>query len=594
MMGELWGMIRQSGVLRLQPPSRLRSVYLTAVLAAAGALGVAGCQSGGATHVAAPGKQSRHLVVVANPLAAKAGMEVLERGGSAADAAVAVQAVLSLVEPQSSGIGGGTFMTWYDAAHRTVTAINGRETAPAGATADMFLDAHHLPLTRAAAVLSGRSTGVPGALAALDLLHRQHGRLPWKNLFGRAEQLATDGFIVSPRLARFIAAPWPQPNSPDPQRYFARADGSRLQAGDVLRNPAYAATLHEIAAGGINAFYRGHIAADIVARLHQEPLPGSLSMEDMAGYQPIETPALCHAWRHYQVCVPPPPAGGAAVLETLLLLEHTDIASRGPHDARAWLELAQAERLMYADRDRYFADPDFVRVPVDGLLDANYIAARALLIADQISPQAPAAGVPPGAPNPGPDHTPEPGGTSHLVIIDDAGNVLSMTTTVESIFGSGRMVDGFFLNNQLTDFSFAPLDTQGRPAANAVAARKRPRSAMSPVIVLDEHGNVVAATGSAGGPAIISYVVKTLVAALDWHLSISDAVALPNLVARGNGFAADVAKLDPAVVADLARHGLPLEPGDYEESGVQAALVQPDGQLIGAADPRREGVALGH
>ena len=476
------------------------------------------------------------MVVAANPLAAKTGLEVLRRGGTAADAAVAVQAVLALVEPQSSSLSGGAFISYYDARSAQVISYNGRETAPAGATPDMFLGKDGKPLPFFTAVLSGRSTGVPGALAALELLQKEHGKLAWRDLFGDAWQLASSGFTVSPRLAGMIASRAPQASQPDALRYFSKPDGTRLVAGDVLRNPAYAATIERIAREGTHAIYYGPIAEDIVRRVHEGEYPGTLSLSDLAHYRPQESASLCHPWQSYVICVPPPPAGGIGLLEAMLLLADTDIARRGADDPVAWVEIGEAERLMYADRDRYVGDPDFVHVPVAGLLDADYIRSRAALIGDRMSPIAPQAGTPPGAEAMGPDHTVEPGGTTHYIIVDAFGNVVSMTTTVESIFGSGRMVDGFFLNNQLTDFSFAPLDGDGRPAANAVAPNKRPRSAMSPAIVLDGQGHFVAAAGSAGGPAIIAYVTKTLIAALDWNMPMRDAVALPNLIAHGANF----------------------------------------------------------
>jgi gamma-glutamyltranspeptidase/glutathione hydrolase len=534
------------------------------------------------------------MVVAANPLAAKAGLEVLRRGGTAADAAVSVQAVLALVEPQSSSLSGGAFITYYDAQTAQVRAYNGRETAPAGATPDMFLGADGKPLPHATAMLSGRSTGVPGALAALELLQQEHGRLAWRDLFSDAWQLASGGFTVSPRLAGMIASRAPQASAPDVIRYFSKAGGTRLVAGDLLTNPAYAASIERIAREGTRALYYGPIAEDIVRRVHEGEYPGTLSLADMANYRPIESPALCRPWQIYLVCTSPPPAGGIGLLQGLLLLADTDIARRGPQDPIAWVELGEAERLMYADRDRYVGDPGFVKVPVAGLLDTAYLHERAALIGDRIAPIPPKAGLPPGADAMAADHTPEPGGTTHFIIVDAGGNVVSMTTTVESIFGSGRMVDGFFLNNQLTDFSFEPTDDDGRPAANAVAPNKRPRSAMAPAIVLDARGHFVAAAGSAGGPAIIAYVMKTLVAALDWNLPMRDAVALPNLIAHGASFTGEPDKFGPALMQALAARALNVQTSQYEESGLTGLKVLPDGTLDGGADPRREGVALGY
>jgi gamma-glutamyltranspeptidase/glutathione hydrolase len=538
--------------------------------------------------------ESHAMVAAANPLAARAGLDVLRAGGSAADAAVAIQAVLGLVEPQSSGLGGGAFIVYYDAQTRVVSAYGGRETAPAGAAPDMFLDADRHPFDYAKAVLSGRSTGVPGAVAALALMQREHGRLQWSELFAAAQHLATDGFVVSPRLAGFIVSRAPQTAAPDVIRYFSKADGSRIVAGDVLKNPAYAATVQRLANEGPRALYAGEIAADIVRRVHEDPLPGSLTLEDLAHYEPVESAALCHGWRMLRVCTPPLPSGGVDVLEGLLLLEHTDIATRGPADPIGWVELGEAERLLYADRNRYVGDPNFVEVPLAGLLDPAYVANRARLIGERVAATAPGPGRPPGALALGPDHSLEPGGTTHFVIRDAAGNVVSMTTTVESIFGSGRMVDGFFLNNQLTDFSFLPTDAAGHPVANAVAPGKRPRSAMSPTIVLDGRDRFVEAVGSAGGPAIISYVIKTLIATRDWHLSMQDAIALPNLVARDASFSAEVAKFAPDLVTALQARGLDVHLGQYEESGLQGIELDTHGALEGGADPRREGVVLSY
>ena len=401
------------------------------------------------------------MVSAANPLAAEAGLKVLRAGGSAMDAAVAIQAVLGLVEPQSSGLGGGAFLVYYDARNRTTTAYDGREVAPAGAGPDLFLDKDGQPLPFFTAVLSGRSTGAPGAVAMLALAHKQHGDKPWGTLFGDAERLADEGFTVSPRLAAMIVSRAPQTGAPDIVAYFSRPDGTRLRAGDTLKNPAYAQTLRRLAAEGPSALYAGPIAADIAARVRQDPIPGSLSVADIAAYRPHAAPALCRPYRIYVVCTANDPSGGSALLEGLGLLERTDIAARGPADAEAWSEFAQATRLMYADRDRYVGDPAFVSVPTEGLLDPAYLDARARLIAPVAGP-APGPGQPRGAPLAGADRTVEPGGTSHFVVVDARGDVASMTTTVESIFGSGRMADGFVLNNQLTDFSFSPRRPDGR------------------------------------------------------------------------------------------------------------------------------------
>ena len=583
----------------------LTGITLVLIGAAAGTLFLPGCQTPAPTPApaapassAAPapvaGGPRTAMVVAANPLAAKAGLAILRKGGTAADAAVAVQAVLALVEPQSSSLSGGAFITYFDARSGEVRAFNGRETAPAGATPDMFLGSDGKPLPFFTAVLSGRSTGVPGALAALEQLQHEHGKLAWRDLFDEAEHLSADGFTVSPRLAGMIASRLPQASAPDAVRYFSKSDGTRLVAGDLLRNASYASVIRRLALEGTRALYYGPIAEDIVRRVHEGEYPGSLSLEDMARYRPVESAALCRPWQGYVVCGPPPPAGAGGVLQALLMLEHTDIAPRNAADPIAWVEMGEAERLMYADRDHYVGDPTFVKVPLGGLLDAGYVQDRASLIGERIAARAPGPGTPPGAGAVGPDHTVEPGGTTHFIILDGFGNVVSMTTTVESVFGSGRMVDGFFLNNQLTDFSFEPVDETGHPAANAVAPGKRPRSAMSPMVVLNGQGHFVAAAGSAGGPAIIAYVLKTLIASLDWNMSMRDAVALPNLIAHGARFTGETDKFGPALVEGMKLRGLDVQPVQYEESGLTGLRVLSDGTLDGGADPRREGIAVGY
>ena len=532
------------------------------------------------------------MVAAANPEAVEAGLAVLRRGGSALDAAVAIQATLGLVEPQSSGVGGGAFLSWYDPKTRKVTAYDGREFAPAGASRDMFLKPDGTPMSYAEALMSGRSAGTPGAIAMLYMAHKDHGRLPWSALFDDSVKLAETGFLVGPRLVRWLAYPLPQKASADVIGYFKEPDGSALKAGDRLKNPAYAETLRLIAAKGPDALLKGRIAADIVARLAREPLPGSMTLADLAAYAPIREPALCRPYRVWTVCAPPAPSGGPATLEGLGLLENTDIATRGPTDPVAWFELAQAERLMYADDLRYIGDPAFVKAPVDGLLDRGYLADRARLIGDTAGP-APAPGHPAGAPVRGPDATQEPGGTSSFVVVDRWGAVVAMTTTVESVFGDARMVDGFFLNNQLTDFSFSPFDKDGTPAANAPAPRKRPRSSMSPIIILDKDGRFVAAMGSPGGTSIPAYVLKGVVGALDWKLPLPETLALPNLIANGDRYIGETKRFPPAVLAGLAARGIVLQAGfGAEDSGLHAVIARPGG-LEGGADPRREGVARG-
>ena len=528
-------------------------------------------------------------VVAANPVAAKAGLEILRKGGSAVDAAVAVQAMLGLVEPQSSGVGGGAFLVHYDAETGEVTVLNGRETAPAGATPDMFLDAAGKPLPFRQAVRSGRSTGVPGAMKMLEAAHGRFGKLPWSELFTPAIRAAADGFTVSPRMAQFVKLGFQPAETPDLVALFSREDGTPLQAGDTFRNPAYAHVLERMAKEGARVLYEGEIAQAIVNRTHAPPLPGTMTLQDLATYQPLWQDPICGKFRVYRVCVPPPPSSGVALLQMLAILDHTDIAERGPDDPQAWFLFAEASRLMYADRDRYVGDPAFVKVPVSAMLDPAYVRTRAQLIGDHAGP-APKAGTFAGVAR-AQDATTEVPGTSHFVVMDSTGDVVSMTTTVESFFGSGRVVQGFVLNNQLTDFSFRPRDAYG-PAANAVAGGKRPRSSMTPVIVLDESGHFVAAVGSPGGNAILAYVAKTLVGVLAWHMSMQDAIDLPNLIARGADFGGEVGKFPPAVIEGLRARGIELKPGRGEASGLHGLLRGPDGHLNGGADPRREGVVL--
>ncbi|AYV45114.1 gamma-glutamyltransferase [Caulobacter flavus] len=585
---------------------RLPVLAALAVLTACG--GIAGCATQAGPQAAQPAAVApatgpktagsaaaynpRGMVVSANPLATEAGLRVLREGGSAVDAAVAVQAVLGLVEPQSSGLGGGSFMVFYDAKTGKVTAYDGRETAPAGATPALFLGEDGKPVSFVAAVLSGRSTGVPGAVAMLAQAQKEHGAIGWDRLFLDAEKLADQGFVVSPRLASMINGRSPQGQTADAAAYFTKPDGRRYQAGETLKNPAYAATVRRLAAEGASALYEGPLAEAIVAKLHEGERPSAMTLADLAAYKPRSADALCRPWKVYSVCVPNPSSSGVSLLQALLMLEHTDIAKRGPRDPIAWTQIAEAERVMYADRDRYVGDPAKVTVPVEGLLEPAYVKQRAKLIGETAGP-APSFGLPKGAPKVGPDTTIEPGGTTHFVIVDAAGNVVSMTTTVESIFGSGRMVGGFFLNNQLTDFNFAPTDKDGLPGANAVAGGKRPRSSMSPVVVLDGKGKFLAAVGSPGGSAILSYNLKAMVGVFDWGLSMQDAVALPNLVARGDTFSGEVNRFGPELTAALQARGVMVKEGQNENSGLHGVIVRPGGKLEGGADPRREGVAKG-
>jgi len=572
---------------------------LTAVLLLAGCQTVAPgpATAPGALEVDATPQTPPHpqavgpFVATANPLATEAGLAVLRRGGSAVDAAVAVQAVLGLVEPQSSGLGGGAFMMLFDAATGEVTAYDGRETAPASATGELFYE-DGKPLSFIDAVMSGRSTGAPGAVAMLAMAQAEHGVLPWSGLFGDAERLAREGFVVSPRLAGMIAADYPSGHTAWSEPYFTKPDGSRYVAGDVLKNPIYAETLATLAQGGADAFYRGPIAQQIVAAVASGPRPGGLTADDIAAYRPLERGALCRPFRIYVVCVPPPPSSGVAVLQLLAMAEDRPELAEGPQSLAAWTAFAQLQRLMYADRDRYVGDPAFVGVPVQGMLDEDYVAGRADLVDGLVAPAAP--GTPPGGILRGADATAEPSGTSHFFIVDAQGSAVSMTTTVESVFGSGRMAGGFFLNNQMTDFSFTPNEADGTPAANAPGPLKRPRSSMTPVIVLDSDGRLVGGLGSPGGSSILAYNAKALIGALVWGLPMQAAIDLPNLVARGTTVGADTDMFSAELRAGLSAAGIDLRPNATENSGIQGGLWRqgPSGWTWdGGADKRREGTA---
>ena len=536
---------------------------------------------------AAPAATARAGIAAANPYAVDAGLEILAAGGSAADAAVAIQAMLGLVEPQSSGVGGGGFMLYYDAASGKVTAFDGREAAPKAARADMFLQDNGEPMSYSDAVVSGRSTGVPGAIAMLGAAHARHGLLPWARLFEPAIRAAENGVVVPKRMARFANGDFPQSKEPDVRALFSRPDGSPVQAGDTFRNPKYAATLRRIASQGPRALLEPPLRDEIIARTHAGPRAGTLAAADFEAYQPRVSDALCGPYLAYVICVPPPPSSGVSLLQVLAILDRTDIASRGPADAQSWYLFAMASRLMYADRDQFVADPDFIPVPVRGMLEPHYISRRAALIGTQPGP-APAAGEPVPIER-GADATVEAAGTSHFVVRDGSGDLVSMTTTVESLFGSGRAVEGFMLNNQLTDFSYRPV-VDGKPVANAVAGGKRPRSSMAPVIVLDAAGAPVAALGSPGGSAILAYNAKTIVGLLAWKLPLQQAIDLPNVIARGDDYFGEVGKLAPGVADALAARGVAVKPGRGEESGLHGVVIDAAGQATGAADPRREGI----
>ena len=535
------------------------------------------------------GSTSGALVAAANPLAVDAGIEVLAAGGSAVDAAIAVQAVLGLVEPQSSGLGGGAFLVHYDAATGDVVTYDGREIAPRGATPDMFLDANGRPLDYTTAIRSGRSVGVPGAVAMLEMAHREHGRLPWRQPWQRAATIASEGFAVSPRLHQIIGAALERgPLPPSASRYLTVDGVKPLPIGARVVNPAYAKTVSAIADEGAKTFYSGAIAKEIVAAVGEGAIPGSLNAEDLRSYRPNKLEPICGNYRVYLVCgMRPPSSGGVAVLSVLGTLENFDLAGMGA-TTQGWHHFIEAQRLAYADRDMYVADDRFEAVPLAGLIDKDYLRSRAALIsADKVMARV-EAGDPPGSTRRGKDATGAVTGTSHFVVVDRRGNVVSMTTTVESLFGSLRMAGGFFLNNQLTDFSFKPVDDRGVPIANAVAPGKKPRSSMTPTIVFRD-GQFELAVGSPGGNNIIAYVSKSIIAMLDWNLSPQAAIDLPNMIARNN-LVVERGRADPALLEGLTAlgHDTSRSRGG-EGSGLHAVRRLSDGRLVGAADPRREG-----
>jgi gamma-glutamyltranspeptidase/glutathione hydrolase len=544
----------------------------------------------------------KFMVAAANPLAVDAGYRILRQGGSAIDAAIATQLVLTLVEPQSSGIGGGAFLMHYDG--KQVQAFDGRETAPAAADEHLFQDADGKPVSRVTGVVGGRSVGAPGVLRMLELAHRQHGKLAWKTLFTPAIELAEQGFPVSQRLHGLLA--WDQHIRKDPAAaaYFYDSQLQPRPVGYILKNPALAATLREIAAGGADAFYKGHIARDIAAKVRSHPTnPGLLTAQDIAGYQPKVRAPVCSDYRAFTVCgMPPPSSGGIAVAQMLGMFETRDMRALAPANGVPGPDavhlFSEVGRLAYADRNRYAADTDFVPLPGRGLpslIDKGYLARRAALIGARSMGEA-AAGTPPGMEVAwGRDNAIETPSTSHLVVVDGNGAGLSMTTTVEDAFGSRQMVDGFILNNQLTDFSFDSVDAEG-PVANRVQPGKRPRSAMSPTIVFDKaSGKLVLAVGSPGGPAIINYVAKVLVGTLDWGLDVQQAIALPNFGSRNGPTELEAGRFPPATIEALRSRGHAVRLGEQNSGLHGIARMQVHGVPLwfGGADPRREGVAKG-
>ncbi|BBB30654.1 gamma-glutamyltransferase [Neptunomonas japonica] len=538
-----------------------------------------------------------YMVAAANPLAAKAGYEVLKAGGSAADALVAVQVMLGLVEPQSSGLGGGAFLVYYDAKTKQVTTFDGRETAPLAATPALFQNADGSTMKFYDAVVGGRSVGTPGTVKLLESVHKRYGKQSWESLLKPAISQAQQGFIVSPRLAGSIAADAERLSRyPDTKAYFFNEDGSPLSAGQRLKNQKYADTLTTLAGNGADAFYNGKIAQDIVSRVRSAAdNPGVLSTRDFAAYQVKERPATCAPYHQYDVCGMGPPSSGALTVGQILgISSHFDLKSLGKDNPQSWQVIGDASRLAFADRGRYMADSDYVPMP-QGLLDPSYLAERAKLITlgTALSKEQVTAGEPAWGSTQkvalADDESIELPSTSHFVIADKEGNIVSMTTTIENGFGSRLMSNGFLLNNELTDFSFAS-HKNGYPIANRLEPGKRPRSSMSPSIVMKDDAPYMA-IGSPGGSRIIGYVANTLIAHFDWDMTIQDAINLPHLVNRFGTY-----DLEKGTSAEQFK--TPLETMGYKvnvrdlNSGIHAILLK-DNKLTGAADPRREGEVYG-
>ncbi|BCH25593.1 gamma-glutamyltransferase [Mesorhizobium sp. L-8-3] len=582
--------------------ARLRSLTLAALLAvlapaahAQQASDVVAPEGKSGITTRAPVHAGSQMVAAANPLAAQAGLAVLRDGGNAADALVAVQAVLGLVEPQSSGLGGGAFLTWYDASTGNVTTFDGRETAPAAATPNLFLGADGKPLEFFDAVVGGRSVGTPGVPRLLETVHARYGKRPWAGLFDRAIELGEKGFAVSARLNVLLVEDGGRlDQDPAARAYFFGSDGKPLATGTELANPDYAATLKAMAAGGADAFYKGAIAEKIVAAVQGHATnPGGLTLADLAGYEVKERSAVCAPYRGHQVCGMGPPSSGAIAIGQILgMIEPFDIATLGPDDPVSWRIIGDATRLAFADRERFVADSDFVTLP-KGLLDADYLKSRSALLRRDtaLGPDEASAGEPPWdkAELRIDGRSLEQPSTSHFTVVDKDGNIAAMTSSIENGFGSRMMAAGFLLNNQLTDFSFEP-EADGEAVANRVEAGKRPRSSMSPTIVLRD-GKPVFALGSPGGSRIIPYVATTIIALIDWKMDMQAAISLPHMVNRFGTYDLEAGTPAEGMADDLEALGYEVKVRDLN-SGLHGIAIDAGG-LTGGADPRREGVALG-
>jgi len=538
------------------------------------------------------GEAKKFLVAAANPLAVKAGVDILKAGGSAADAAVAVQTVLNMVEPQSSGIGGGSFILFWDNKAKKLTTYDGRETAPAAATERRFLTAEGKSMDRTTAVIGGHSVGVPGTLRVLELAQKKHGKLTWAKLFNPAIKIATDGFALSPRVHELIAGDRSLNKLEPAKSFFYQTDGTAKAVGTIIKNPAFAATLKTIATKGADAFYTGLIAADIVRAATTAAInPSDITLADLKSYKAIERAPICLPYRDRKVCgMAPPTSGGVGVLQTLAMLEPFDLAQMGPDSAKSQHVYIEASRLTFADRAVYIADPDLLPIPTAELLSPDYLKSRAQLIKlDQRMTTAEAGQLPKKAAlNWSPAASPEKKSTSHFSIVDADGNAVAMTTSIEGGFGSHVMVDGFLLNNTLTDFSYSDI-ASGKTVANAVGPNKRPRSSMAPTVVFDKDGKLEMVVGSPGGPAIVGFVAQTLIGMIDWNMTPQDAIALPHVVVFGN--AVNIEPELALIKAELEALGHQVRVGEFP-SGIHAIRITANG-LLGGADPRREGTVGG-
>ncbi|MBB4631276.1 gamma-glutamyltransferase [Sphingosinicella soli] len=533
------------------------------------------------------------VVSAAHPLAAEAGKEMLAAGGSAADAALAVMLALTVVEPQSSGIGGGGFLLYHDAESDKLYTIDGRETAPRAATPTMFLQEDGTPLPFRDAVPGGKSVGVPGNIRLMAMAHARFGRLPWTKLFEPAIRLARDGFEMSPRLHEMLAARAQHAGMTEwAKATFFNADDTPRAAGETIRNPMLARFLEKLAEGGADAFYRGAEAARLVNAVASAPRnPQAMSAGDLASYKAVWRDPVCGTYRTWRVCgMAPPSSGGTTVLAILKQLERFDLKALGPQSPESWHLIAESMRLAYADREAYLGDPDFVSVPTAGLIDPAYLSARSALIEPAQAAARVEAGTPPGAGDVARVPDGEVPSTSHFSAADRQGDVASYTSTIEGTWGSGLTVNGFFLNNELTDFSMRP-EVDGKPAPNRVQPGKRPRSSMAPTIVYDASGKPVLAIGAAGGSTIIAQVAKALIGVLDWEMDVQDAIALPQLYAPGDRFTVEAgSRLETMIPALSAKGHKPLAAKlPLKANGVQRKSTG----WIGGADPRSEGAVAG-